>query len=28
LMLGIGGVLFALYRRGIQKLKDHQGKKK
>ncbi|MCF8325024.1 MAG: hypothetical protein K9I84_08700 [Leadbetterella sp.] len=28
LMLGIGGVLFALYRRGIQKLKDNQGKKK
>jgi hypothetical protein len=28
LMLGIGGVLYALYRRGIQKLKDNQGKKK
>ena len=28
LMFGIGGVLFALYRRGIQKLKDNQGKKK
>ncbi len=28
LMLGIGGILFALYRRGIQKLKDNQGKKK
>lgn len=28
LMFGIGGILYALYRRGIQKLKDNQGKKK
>jgi hypothetical protein len=28
LMLGLGGIMLALYRRGIQKLKDNQGKKK
>jgi hypothetical protein len=28
LMLGLGGLMLAMYRRGIQKLKDNQGKKK
>lgn len=28
LMFGLGGIMYALYRRGVQKLNDNQGKKK